>query len=302
MLEYSQVSSKCKVIPEYFKRGRGAAQPSARSVYAIHEHARQAATMYPFERRWVYALIMWQKLVSPKHFYFYSLRFLPWIAAIALICLACGAMGGLIFAPADYQQGDAFRIIYVHVPASILSLFIYTFMAVCALAAIIWRIKLAEVLLKASAPIGLMMTLLALITGSIWGKPMWGTWWIWDARLTSELLLFFLYFAIIAIMNAIRDPSTAARAAAIIVLVGLADIPIIHYSVNWWNTLHQGATITRFAKPAIADSMLYPLLLMITGFFFYFAGLLTYRAQTEILLRERNAQWIAALLEEPSPA
>ncbi len=195
---------------------------------------------------------------------------------------------GLFFAPADYQQGDAFRIMYVHVPAAFISLGIYSFMSVCAITVLVWRIKLAEIFLKVSTSVGLWMTFLALVTGSIWGKPMWGTAWIWDARLTSELVLFFLYFAILAVSNAIRDPSTSARAASMIVLLGAIDIPIVHYSVNWWNTLHQGSTIMQFSKPAMDSAMLYPLLLMIAGFMAYSFALIIYRARTEIMIKNHK--------------
>jgi heme exporter protein C len=176
-----------------------------------------------------------------------------------------------------------------------MSLTIYSFMTILALLILVWRLKLAEILLKVSVSIGLSMTFIALVTGSLWGKPMWGTAWIWDARLTSELVLFFLYFAILALFNAIRDSSTAARITAIIVLLGAVDVPIVHYSVNWWNTLHQGSTISRFSKPAMDNLMLYPLLLMIAGFFTYTFSLIFYRAKTEILHREKNAQWVQQL-------
>lgn len=242
---------------------------------------------------------MWQrfiqltsKIISLKHFYQRSSRVVFYSGLLTVFLLTTGLIDGLFFAPADYQQGDAFRIMYVHVPAAFMSLGIYSFMSLCAIIVLVWRIKLAEIFLKSSVTLGLWMTLIALITGSIWGKPMWGTAWIWDARLTSELILFFLYFAILAILNAIRDPNTAARAAAMIVLLGAIDIPIVHYSVEWWNTLHQGSTISRFAKPAMDNAMLYPLLLMIAGFFTYTLSLILYRSRTEILLREKNTQWV----------
>ncbi len=242
---------------------------------------------------------MWQRflhpLVSPKYFYQHISKFSLGLAIIAVCFLIIGLIGGLYLAPADYQQGEAFRIIYIHVPASFMSLTIYSFMTVLALVILVWRIKVAEALLKSSVSIGLGMTFIALITGSLWGKPMWGTAWIWDARLTSELILFFLYFAIFALFNAIRDPITAARITAIVVLVGAVDVPIVHYSVNWWNTLHQGSTITRLSKPTMDSSMLYPLLLMIAGFATYSLSIILYRAKTEILSREKNAQWVMQL-------
>lgn len=241
---------------------------------------------------------MWNQFlscISPKYFYQYAAKIYSSLGIVSCICLSLGLIDGLYFAPADYQQGEAFRIIYVHVPASFMSLTIYTFMTVCALLILVWRIKLAEILLKVSVAIGLGMTFIALTTGSLWGKPMWGTAWIWDARLTSELILFFLYFALLALSNATRDASTAARITAIVVLLGAVDVPIVHYSVNWWNTLHQGSTIARFAKPAMDNLMLYPLLMMIGGFFTYTFSLIIYRAKTEVLYREKNAQWVQQL-------
>lgn len=246
---------------------------------------------------------MWHRFlscISPKYFYQYASKIYTCLGIISFFCISAGLIDGLYFAPADYQQGDAFRIIYIHVPASFMSLTIYSFMTVCALLVLVWRIKLAEVLLKVSVAIGLGMTFIALTTGSLWGKPMWGTAWIWDARLTSELILFFLYFAILALFNAIRDASTAARITAIVVLLGAIDVPIVHYSVNWWNTLHQGSTISRFAKPAMDNAMLYPLLMMIGGFFTYSFSLIFYRAKTEILYREKNAQWVQQLFSSLS--
>lgn len=252
---------------------------------------------------------MWQKftqklhsLVSLKHFYQKTSKIIPYLFCLTLILFLIGSIDGLFFAPADYQQGEAFRIIYVHVPAAFMSLAIYSFISVCAVLILVWKIKLAEILLKVSVSIGLWMTFIALVSGSIWGKPMWGTAWIWDARLTSELILFFLYFAILAVLNAIRSQNTAARAAAIIVLLGAIDIPIVHYSVNWWNTLHQGATISRLAKPAMDNAMLYPLLCMIASFAFYALTLILYRARTEILLREKNTQWVFSLLMDKHDA
>lgn len=226
------------------------------------------------------------KFVSPKYFYQHSSRILFVSTFFTVFLLSIGLISGLFFAPADYQQGDAFRIMYVHVPAAFLSLAIYSFMTLCALLILVWRIKLAEIFLKVSVSIGLSMTFIALVTGSIWGKPMWGTAWIWDARLTSELILFFIYFAILAIANAIRDSTTSAKASSIIVLLGAIDIPIVHYSVNWWNTLHQGATIIQLSKPSMSIAMLYPLLLMIAGFITYTFSLILYRTRTEILLKK----------------
>ena len=218
--------------------------------------------------------------------------FLPWTIAICVITFSIGLIGGLVFAPADYQQGDAFRIIYLHVPSAFLSLMAYSVMTFCAVLSLVWRLKMADVVLRVVPPIGASFAFIALVTGSIWGKPMWGTWWIWDARLTSELILLFLYLGIIGLRQVIPYPDQASRAVAIFTLVGFVDIPLIHYSVNWWNTLHQGATLSAFAKPKMAASMLYPLFAMLIAFISYFASLVLYRTRTEILLRDRDCQWV----------
>lgn len=237
---------------------------------------------------------MWKilhQLASPKWFYQFSGKLLPWSFVLAALAIVYGLYGGLWLSPPDYQQGDAFRIIYVHVPAAALSLSIYVLMAVCAAIFLIWRIKLADVMAQSCAPIGAWITFLTLVTGSIWGKPMWGTWWIWDARLTSELILLFLFLGVIALRSAISDVTTAGRASGLLAIVGVINIPIIRYSVYWWNTLHQKPSITAFAKPTIAPEMLYPLLAMIVGFYLLFVGLLLLRARTEVLKRERRAGW-----------
>jgi heme exporter protein C len=242
---------------------------------------------------------MWaflHKLASPKHFYHFSGVWIPWLGGISCVLLAVGLYLGLWVAPPDYQQGEAYRIIYVHVPAAWMSLFAYVFMAVAGAVGLIWNLKLAEVLAVSSAPIGAAFTFLALTTGAIWGKPMWGTFWVWDARLTSELILLFLYLGYMALTGAIEDPRTAARAGAILAIVGSVNIPIIHYSVEWWNTLHQGPTVTRFDKPAIHSSMLWPLLLMALAFQMYFFTVLLMRARVELLRRERRSRWVRELL------
>ncbi|MDF2867827.1 MAG: heme transporter permease [Gammaproteobacteria bacterium] len=237
------------------------------------------------------------KLASPKKFYQMAGQLIPWCSGLAILLIGYGLLGALVLSPADYQQGDAYRIIYIHVPSAFLSMFIYLMMAFCALLSLVWRIKLADVVLTASASIGAWFTFLALITGSIWGKPMWGTWWIWDARLTSELILGFLYLGVIALKSAIPNREQKDKASAILVLVGSINIPIIHYSVYWWNTLHQGATISRFAKPAIAPSMLYPLLSMIAGFLVYYVIVMLIKARTEVLYRERRSTWVKELFK-----
>ena len=241
-------------------------------------------------------MFLWfHKLGSPPHFYRIAGKWIPWLSGIFLILLLAGLYGALIEAPADYQQGESYRIIFVHVPAAWMSLFIYVVMAVCGLVIIVWRMKLAEVVLTSSAPIGASFTFLALVTGSLWGKPMWGTYWVWDARLTSELILLFLYLGVIGLHNAIEDRRIAARAVAILALVGVVNIPIIHYSVEWWHSLHQPASLTRFEKPAMPPSMYVPILLMALAFQIYYVLSLFHRCRAELLQRERNSKWVEEL-------
>jgi heme exporter protein C len=235
---------------------------------------------------------LFNSLVSPKKFFGLSNRLLPWLSALFVLTFSYGMLGGLVLAPADYLQGDGFRIIYVHAPCAFLSLFIYAVMAAAAVAGIVWRIKLAFLVMRHSAPIGAGFTLLALVTGSLWGKPMWGTWWIWDARLTSELILLFLYVGIMLFQSAMSQKQVGGRATAILVLVGFVDIPIIHYSVYWWNTLHQGSTLKVFAPSAIDSSMLYPLLAMIVAFLTYYAIVLFLRMSYELTALDANHHWI----------
>lgn len=236
-------------------------------------------------------------MASPPHFYRLAGKWLPWLSGITLLLLVAGLYGGLIYAPTDYQQGESYRIIFIHVPAAWMSLFIYIAMAVAGAIGLIWRIKLAETVAVCSAPIGAGFTLLALITGSMWGKPMWGAWWVWDARLTSELLLLFLYLGIMSLYSAIPDKRVASRAVALLALVGVVNIPIIHYSVEWWNTLHQGPTVTKFDKPSIDVRMLIPLMIMAVAFKIYYVWALFLRVRVELLERERNTQWVKELLK-----
>ena len=194
--------------------------------------------------------------ISPKKFYYFATSLIPWAFLFSVIFIGYGLYLGLFRAPTDYQQGDAFRIIYVHVPSAWLSLFAYTSVFICSLISIIWKIKVFEVLSIASAKNGAMFTFLALVTGSIWGKPMWGTWWVWDARLTSELILFFIYLSIIFLYHAYDDYRKGAKAANILAIVGFVNIPIIHFSVEWWNTLHQGPSVMKFSSPSIARNVI----------------------------------------------
>jgi len=241
-------------------------------------------------------MFLWfHKLGSPPHFYRIAGKWLPWLGALFLLSLVAGLYGGLFLAPTDYQQGESYRIIFIHVPAAWMSLFIYVSMAFCGVVIIVWRMKLAEIVLISSAPIGASFTFLALATGSLWGKPMWGTWWVWDARLTSELILLFLYLGVIGLHNAIEDKRVASRAVAILAIVGVVNIPIIHYSVEWWNSLHQGPTITKMGKPNMPPSMYIPLLIMALAFQIYYVLALFQSCRAEILKRERNSKWVEEL-------
>jgi heme exporter protein C len=236
------------------------------------------------------------KYASPKTFYPLAGRLIPWFAAATALLLIAGLYQGLFVAPPDYQQGESVRIMFIHVPAAWMSMFVYVVMAVAGAIGLIWNMKLAEVLARSCAPIGASFTLLALATGSLWGKPMWGTWWAWDARITSELILLFLYLGFMALQASIEDPKRAARAAAILALVGVINIPIIHFSVEWWNTLHQPASVTRFGRPTIHLSLLIPLLLMAVAFKTYFITVALLRMRNEILERERHTTWVAKLI------
>lgn len=236
------------------------------------------------------------KLGSPKWFYEISGRFLPWLAVLAALLMATGLLWGLLFTPPDYLQGNSYRIIFLHVPTSFLASIVYVMMAAAGAVTLIWKIKLADMALKSMAPIGASFCLLSLVTGAIWGKPTWGTWWVWDARLTSMLILLFLYLGVIALRGAIRGASTQARACAILTLVGVVNIPIIKYSVEWWNTLHQGATLTITERPSMAPEMLYPLLISIAAFYLFFLVMLIVRLRNEILDREWKTQWVRKTL------
>ncbi len=221
-----------------------------------------------------------------------------WLYWPALACIVVAAYGGLVLAPPDYQQGEAFRIIYVHVPSAYLSMMVYVVMAAASAIGLVWRMKIAHAVAASAAPVGASFTFLALVTGAVWGQPMWGTWWVWDARLTSELILLFIYAAYMLLRGSFDDVGRADRAAGVFALVGVVNIPIIHYSVIWWNTLHQGPTISKLDNPSITADMLWPLLLMILGFTLFFFAVLTQRVQAEVLEREQHARWARELLED----
>jgi heme exporter protein C len=209
--------------------------------------------------------------------------------------IAIGTYGGLVLAPPDYQQGDAFRIIYVHVPSAYLSTMIYALMAVASAIGLIWRIKLAHAVAASAAPIGASFTALALASGMLWGKPMWGAYWAWDPRLTSELILLFIYFGYISLRASFEDVNKADRASGVLAVVGVINLPIIHYSVIWWSSLHQGPTIKKFGSPSIVGDMLWPLLMMILAFTLFFAAILLFRVKAEVLEREKNSRWVRDL-------
>ena len=242
---------------------------------------------------------MWlwfHKLSSPPYAYRIAGLMRPWLFWPALATILWSAYQGLFVVPSDYQKGDAFRIIYVHVPSASLSLMIYTVMAVAAGVGVIWRIKLAHAVAAACAPIGAWFTVATLVTGSIYGKPMWGTWWEWDPRLTSELILLFLYLGYMALRASFDDTQRADRASAILAIVGVVNVPIVKYSVVWWNSLHQAPSISKLAAPSIVGSMLWPLLVMMLAFVLYFGAVLCDRLRAEILRRERNASWLTESL------
>jgi heme exporter protein C len=238
---------------------------------------------------------MWlwfHKLSSPPYAYRVATLLRPWFFWVAMALMLFAAYGGLVLAPPDYQQKDAFRIIYVHAPAAIMSLQVYVVMAIAAAVGVIWRIKLAHAVAAACAPVGAAFTVVALATGSIYGKPMWGTWWEWDPRITSELIQLFLYLGYMALRASFDDTQRADRASAILAIVGVVNVPIVKYSVVWWNSLHQAPTISKIGKPSIELSMAWPLYTMLLGFMLYFAAVLCDRVRSEILRRERNASWL----------
>ena len=242
-------------------------------------------------------LWLWfHRMASPAYFFKLAGQLLPWSIVATVIFMLIGLVGGLVFAPADYQQGDGLRIIYVHVPAAWMSMFVYMVMAANSAIFLIWHIKLSDIVARSSAVIGASFTFLALVTGSIWGKPMWGTWWVWDARLTSELLLLFLYLGYIGLRSAIDDRRVAGKAAGILALVGAINIPIIHYSVVWWNTLHQAPSVSKFDNPSIEMSMLVPLLCMAIAFKLFYLCILLINSRSELLEQEKRSNWVKELV------
>ena len=236
------------------------------------------------------------KLASPPHIYRLAAVFLPWFAWPAAAVIGLGLYLGLFVAPPDYQQGDGFRIIYVHAPAAWLSVLIYSMMAVAAAVGLIWRIKVAHAVAAAVAPVGAWFTVVALATGMLWGKPMWGTYWEWDPRLTAELLLLFLYLGYMGLRSGIDELQRADRASAVLAIVGIVNVPVIKYSVEWWNSLHQSPSVMKMARASMPASMLTPLLLMFLGFTLLYVALMLVRTAGRDLQRERSAHWLREAL------
>jgi heme exporter protein C len=234
-----------------------------------------------------------QRFANPTRFLRLVAAVQPWATRLAVLLIGAGLVWGLAFAPPDYQQGDSARIMYVHVPAAWMALFIYTGMAVASATGLIWKHPVADLAAKASAPIGAAFTFICLASGSLWGQPMWGTWWVWDARLTSVLILFFLYMGYIALWQAFDDQAKAARAAAILALVGAINVPVIKYSVDWWNTLHQPASVVTLEGPKMHPALLWPLVLMGAGFTAFYVALLCVRVRAELAQRRARSLRLA---------
>ena len=220
-----------------------------------------------------------------------------WLLPVTLVLLVLGACWGLLVAPPDFRQGNSYRIIYIHVPAAVVALAGYYVMAIAGAISLIWRIKMADVAMRAAAPVGAVLTGVALVTGAIWGKPTWGAWWVWDARITSMLILFFLYLGVVALFEAYENKAAAAKACAVLTLVGTVNIPIIYKSVDWWYSLHQPASLKFTGESAIDASMLYPLLVMIAAFYLLFSVSMLLNMRAELLWHHRNANWLRQRLD-----
>ena len=241
-------------------------------------------------------VVRWfHQLGSPPTFDRFAARWAPWCYAAAVLLLGWGLWQALFVVPADYQQGDSFRILYIHVPSAWMSMFVFALMAFYSAIALVWRIKLCEILAMACAPTGAAFTLITLATGSIWGKPMWGTWWDWDPRLTTQLVLLFLYLGVTGLYHAIDDRRAAARAAGLLAIVGVDLLPVIRYSVVWWNSLHQGQTIRLLGESSMDSSMILPLWIMVFATKFWFLGSLLARARADNLRREPGKDWVSKL-------
>ena len=243
-------------------------------------------------------IIHWFKYASPQSFYPLAGRMIPWFWALTAIFMAAGLWISFFVAPTDFQQGEGYRIIFIHVPAAWMSMFIYVIMAFWSAIGLAWNTRLSFIMARALAPTGAMFTFVALWTGAFWGKPMWGAWWVWDARLTSELILFFLYVGVMALQAAIDEPRRSDRAGALLNLVGVINVPIIYFSVKWWNTLHQGSSVSLTRAPSMAHIMLWGMLIMALAAWMYTIAVALVRARALVLERERQTDWVRALLEE----
>jgi heme exporter protein C len=249
------------------------------------------------------ALTLWfHKLGSPPYFYRFAGRLLPWLYGASLAIAAVGLWLGLVRAPADYLQGESVRIMYIHVPCAWMSLFAYIAMAVAGFVGLVWHIKLSELVAMACAPVGAAFTFVTLVSGSLWGRPTWGTYWVWDARLTSELVLLFLYFGVMGLYRAFDDPRRGARAASLLALIGIVNLPIVHYSVVWWNTLHQGQSVSLMGGSTIDTSMLVPLLLMAAATHVWFFASVFARARVAVLEQEAGKDWVRELARAEAAA
>jgi heme exporter protein C len=240
----------------------------------------------------------WSRYASPANFYALSGKLIPWFAIPAVILAGIGLYLGFVLAPTDFRQGEAYRIIYLHVPAAWMSMWLYVCMAVYAAVGLIFKTRISSMMASAIAPTGTLFTVLALWSGSLWGRPMWGAWWVWDARLTSELVLFFLYLGVLALAAAIDDTRRADRASGLLALVGVVNIPIIYYSVTWWNTLHQGASISVSKGSSMDSTMLTAMLVMTAAAWIYSFASVFMRVRCIILERERHTTWVQSLMGE----
>ena len=241
--------------------------------------------------------IHWFKYAAPQNFYFLAGKMWPWFAALAALLMVVGLWISFFVAPVDAQQGQGYRIIFVHVPSSQMSMFIYIVMAAWAGVGLAFNTRLSGMMAAALAPTGALFAFLSLLTGSLWGKPMWGTWWVWDARLTSTLILLFFYLGFLALQSSIDDPRRADKACAVLALVGVVNVPIIYFSVNWWNTLHQGASVSLTRAPSMATPMLCGMLIMVLAFWMYAIAAALARVRNIILERERHTDWVKNAVE-----
>jgi heme exporter protein C len=240
------------------------------------------------------------RTVGLQQFYQTFNPWAKWLFVVAAFLAVIGSVWGLGFAPPDYLQGNSYRIIFIHVPSASLAIFIYLLLAVLGAIRLIWKIKIASIVAQAAAPVGLLLCLIALVTGAIWGKPTWGTYWVWDGRLTSMLVLAFLYVGVVALFHAYQHTANQGKAAAILSIVGAVNLPIIKYSVVWWNTLHQGATFSLTAAPKMPPTMYWPLIIMFFSFSFFVAAMIIYRSCTLILIRARQQNWVQKLIKQRS--